>query len=287
MFLLFDRITADNSKPTGLQCNLHRNFRLKAGISIPAFSVRPEELLVDACLGWSRWLDSELDDMAVRPKLLHSHRGLLFIVFPLCRPLKIVGYADDKTKREFATTRGATLVMVKPDAHQQMGQVLELIYKSGLTVGRMRMVRFNDHDAERFLGASSSSSGSSAPSASAKRSLQGDAMLAIEVAGDDIIARVHELAGPADPADAKEAAPNSIRAIFGTSRDANAVHTSASIETGRSELAYIFDRSYPFTAVGTHCSALVIKPHAVEAKVTGKVLDAVLASGLEISALRK
>ena len=250
------------------------------------------------------------------------------------RPMKLVGFADDKTRRLYATTRGAALLLVKPDAYQQMGEILDVVSHSGISVGRLRMVKMSAAEAAHFLqlgatpappaasmaasarappapvtahghghghghehgahgghgaagahaGASSSSS-SAAASASAL-SLTRDNMLCIELAGEDIIARVHELAGPADPADARAAAPRSLRAIFGTSREHNAVHASRDLEAAGRELAFIYERSYPFTAVYSQCCALVIKPHVVQAKVAGRVVDAVLRAGLEVSALR-
>lgn len=42
----------------------------------------------------------------------------------------------------------------------------------------------------------------------------------------------------------------------------------------------------PSSVVGTHCSAVVIKPHAVAAKAAGPIIDALLRAGLEISAAR-
>jgi nucleoside-diphosphate kinase len=201
------------------------------------------------------------------------------------RPIKITGTADAKTQRIFATTRGSTLILVKPDAYAQLGQVLDLLYRavaggSGLTVGRLRTVRFNEAAAGAFCALAGAAS-TTAPS-----SLTRDNSLAIEVTGDDVIARVHELVGPADPADAREAAPASLRALFGKSRALNAIHTSADGEAAKAELAYLFERQFPYTAACTHCCAVIIRPHAVDALVAGKILDALLARGLEVSALR-
>jgi len=64
------------------------------------------------------------------------------------------------------------------------------------------------------------------------------------------------------------------------------VRTSASPSAASAEVAYVFERTYPYTAVCTHCTALIIKPHAVAAGVDGAILAAVLGAGLEVSALR-
>jgi nucleoside-diphosphate kinase len=223
------------------------------------------------------------------PENIEMNNLYLGATVTICsRPMKIVDFADDKTRRLFATTRGATLLLVKPDAYQQMGQILDVVYHSGISVGRVRMVRMGEDEARHFAALAASTSGASATAAAGGgvSALTRDNMLAIELAGDDVVARVHELAGPADPADARSAAPRSLRALFGESRERNAVHVSASMEAAARELAHVFGREYPFTAVFAHCSAVVIKPHLVEAKQAGRVVDALLKAGLEVSAAR-
>jgi nucleoside-diphosphate kinase len=194
------------------------------------------------------------------------------------RPMKIIGFADDKTKRLYTTTRGSSLLLIKPDAYRQMGQILDVIFHSDLAVGRIRMVRFTLEEANQFAALSGSETSAV--------TLTKDNMLAIELAGEDVVSRVHELAGPADPSDARSATPNSIRALFGESRERNAVHASSSMETAKLELAFIFDRSYPYTARYNNNSAVIIKPHVVESKLAGRIFDAILETGLEISAVR-
>lgn len=111
-------------------------------------------------------------------------------------------------------------------------------------------------------------------------------MIAVEVTGDDVMSRLHALVGPANPADAADLAPVSVRAIFGRDRIRNAVHVSRDVDAARAELAFAFDRKAPYTGVYTHCSVCLIKPHAVAERHVGKVWDAVLAAGLEVSAAR-
>ena len=48
----------------------------------------------------------------------------------------------------------------------------------------------------------------------------------------------------------------------------------------------MFARERSIPAVFRHCSALVIRPHAVKAKAAGQIIQAVLDSGMEISGLR-
>lgn len=223
------------------------------------------------------------------------------------RPLVVVDYADDATRRRFAATRGTALLLVKPDAYHDMGKVLTMVHNSGLEVGRLRMVKFSEADAHEFLSLGSSAAahagappgaagggvvnGSGSAAAAGSQSgiaahLASDHMLAVEVTGDDVVSALHVLAGPANPADAREAAPDSIRAVLGKDKQRNAVHVSASPAAASAECAWVFDRKYPYTAVATHCAVLVIKPHSVTHGDVGAIVDRILAAGLEVSAVR-
>jgi len=221
--------------------------------------------------------------------------GALYIganITVFSRSLKIVDFADEKTKRLFTTSRGAGLLLIKPDSYRNIGQILDIIYHTpGLSVGRLRMVKFtsdNHHNSSSSISHHDSAQSFIAlgSSSTTPSSLVGDNCLAVEIVGEDIIARLHELVGPADPNDAKQAAPASLRAIFGKSKDKNAIHVSSDIGSAKAELAFLFDRSYPYTSVFTHCSVCIIRPHAVASKFAGNILDHILSTGLEVSGLR-
>jgi nucleoside-diphosphate kinase len=220
--------------------------------------------------------------------------GMLYIganVTVCSRPLRIVDFGDASTRRKFASVRGSSVVLVKPNAYHDAGKVVQMLYDADLAVGRMRMVRWTAEEAGAFLGLGSSASAASSSAASASAespsALSKDHMLAIEVAGEDIISRTHEVVGPSSPSDAREAAPRSIRAMLGgASRADNVVFTSPDMETAAKQVAHIFERRYPTTAVYNNCSLLLIRPHAVVAKQTGAIIDSVLRSELEVSAVR-
>ena len=213
------------------------------------------------------------------------------------RPYKVVDFGDAVTQRVL-TTRGSSLVLVLPEAYAVSGQVLQLLQGAGLQIGRLRLVRLSAGEAEAFLAAGLAA-GAPQPPPSAAQDLSRDHMLAIECVGEDCCARVHAAVGPADPAAAAAADPHCLRAVLAaaaatssSSASASAsapgalVRTSASPAAGAAEVAYLFDRTYPHPAVCTHCSALIVKPHAVAAGHTGAILQAVLSAGLEVSALR-
>ena len=105
-----------------------------------------------------------------------------------------------------------------------------------------------------------------------RRQLTRGPIVALELVGDDCVNQWHGLMGPSDPSDARAAAPDSLRARFGTSPDANAVYGSASNDDALAELAAIFDPATgQYAGVFRDCTLCIIKPHVVTAKSAGQV----------------
>ena len=84
---------------------------------------------------------------------------------------------------------------------------------------------------------------------------------------------------------AKEEAPHSLRALFGTDGTQNAVHGSDSSLSAERELELFFGRKHPTTAIFNNCTLGLIKPHVVM-KNMGSILDTILSEGFEISAMK-
>lgn len=90
--------------------------------------------------------------------------------------------------------------------------------------------------------------------------------------------------GPKNPHTARVDAPNSLRALYGSDGSRNAVHGSDSLSSAQREIDFFF--SLPGnTALLTNCTCCVIKPHAITSH-TGKILDAIISDGFEISAMQ-
>lgn len=244
---------------------------------------------------WERSKELSLWDCATRRTFLkrtqppenvelrHLYVGATVVI--AARPYRVVGFADAATQRKLGTARGSSVVLTLPEAYHAMGKVVLMLQRAGLAIGRLRMVRFSADEALEFLQLGAAAGGAPA-SPEAAAALSREHLLAIECTGEDVVARVHEAVGPADPAVAREAAPRSVRAVLGLDRARNAVRASACAEAAAAEVRYLFERPFPYTAVCTHCTAVVVKPHAVEAGLVGTVLDALLAQGLEVSAVR-
>jgi nucleoside-diphosphate kinase len=218
-------------------------------------------------------------------KISLPHLFLGATVVICARPYKVIDYADGQTRRVVGSARGSALVLVLPEFYASAGQVVQLLQGEGVGIGRLRMVRFSDAEAAAFeaLGREGSGGGGGGGASELSR----DHMLAIECVGEDIIARTHEAVGPTDPATARAVAPRSVRALLGgADRGSGVVRVSPGVAAAAAEVAFVFERASPYTAVCTHCAALVIKPHAVEAGHVGALLHALLVGGFEVSALR-
>jgi nucleoside-diphosphate kinase len=125
--------------------------------------------------------------------------------------------------------------MIKPEAVKAglQGQIVDLLLKNRFMIRNMKQFVFNRADAEDFYGIH------------AGRDFFGDlieyitsgAVIGLELEKELAITALRELVGATDPADAR---PGTIRYMFGTSLQANAVHASDSPESAQKELAIVF-----------------------------------------------
>lgn len=128
-----------------------------------------------------------------------------------------------------------TLLMVKPDvvAEGHWAEIISIVLRHRFAVTRISMTRFSRERAERFY------------EVHRERPFFGELVeyvtsgpvVAVEVEADDAVARVRELIGATDPANARA---GTIRAMYGKSIQNNAVHGSDSPENAEKELAIAF-----------------------------------------------
>jgi nucleoside-diphosphate kinase len=112
-----------------------------------------------------------------------------------------------------------------------------------------------------------------------------DAVVAIELVGDDCVAAWQEAMGPADPAVAAEVDGRCLRARIGTDRIRNAVYGSPGVEAAERDLALVFEGGLESSAVYDNCSLVLVKPGAVKAGRVDDVLESLLGEGIEVAAL--
>jgi nucleoside-diphosphate kinase len=128
-----------------------------------------------------------------------------------------------------------TLSIVKPDGVKKnvIGEIVGRYEKAGLRIAALKMVHLTKREVEGFYAVHrerpffNDLTGfiSSGP------------VVVMVVEGDGAIAKVREIMGATNPADA---APGTIRGDFSASIDENTVHGSDAPETAEFEIGYLF-----------------------------------------------
>eukprot|EP00058_Branchiostoma_floridae_P003134 XP_002588622.1 hypothetical protein BRAFLDRAFT_287848 [Branchiostoma floridae] len=196
------------------------------------------------------------------------------------RQLHFVDYGDGFTARSLGDKKEKTLGMIKPDALDRMGMILDMISHKGLLVTKAKMVllaqptyvqihavymqkRFDKFASTlKFL-----------PVGEGHNTMLPRTLPSYRLAQMSIL----YLYRP-------------VRTPFSTNHNTrNAVHGSDSKESATREAEFFFPSAGPSranTAQFSNCTCCVIKPHAVLAGQTGKIVQAIVDAGFEISALQ-
>ncbi|XP_046417965.1 nucleoside diphosphate kinase 7 [Neodiprion fabricii] len=213
--------------------------------------------------------------------------GGMVHIFSRC--LKIKDFADGATKAKLADQMERTLAVIKPDAIDKMGEILKRITRNNFHIGNVKMVHMTRDEAEEFYN---KHRGQSDLPMLLKYMTSGP-ILTLQLIGEQGIDKWRELMGPTDSVEARETAQNSIRACYGKDKVYNAVHGSDSSESAARELRYFFpdekvrSRSIKNTATLKNCTCCVIKPHAVQSRLIGYIIDDIQKAGYTISAVQQ
>jgi len=139
-----------------------------------------------------------------------------------------------------------TLILFKPDAVKQnfVGTVLSRYEKEGFTIRGIKMMDLSDEIlAEHYAHIAEMPF-----FPSVRGFMQESPVIALALAGDDVISKVRDLLGPTD---SKEAAEGTIRGDFGDKSSAdskmrNVCHASDSPEAAEAELKRFFNEGELF-----------------------------------------
>jgi nucleoside-diphosphate kinase len=128
-----------------------------------------------------------------------------------------------------------TLLMIKPDAvaEGRVGDIVSMVERNRFRITRLARARFSREMAERFYAVHR------------ERAFFGELVayitsgpvVAIEVDAEDAVARIRDLIGATNPAEAR---PGTIRYMYGKSLQNNAVHGSDSAASAEKELEIAF-----------------------------------------------
>jgi len=129
-----------------------------------------------------------------------------------------------------------TLLLIKPEAVPRMGEIITAVLRNRFEVKKLKMFTFDRDQAERFYEVHRGKDFFP----SLVDYITGGPVVAMELEGDDAVEKLRELVGSTDPGTAR---PGTIRYMFGTSLQRNAVHASDSTESAKKELAIVFGDS--------------------------------------------
>lgn len=128
-----------------------------------------------------------------------------------------------------------TFIMIKPDAvkNKHVGEILARIEKEGFKILGLKYMKLSLDDAKQFY------------KVHAERPFYNDlckfmstgSIVAAALERENAVAHWREVIGATDP---KEAKPNTIRALYAESKEANSVHGSDSDDNANFEISFFF-----------------------------------------------
>ncbi len=128
-----------------------------------------------------------------------------------------------------------TLTIIKPDAvgAGHVGDIIKIFEANHFKIVAARLVNLSKQEAEGFYAVHRGKRFFESLTAF----MSSGRALVMVLEGDNAIARLREVMGATDPA---KAAPGTIRKLYATNIERNAVHGSDAPETALFEIAYLF-----------------------------------------------
>lgn len=129
--------------------------------------------------------------------------------------------------------------MIKPNATDYLGQIVEKIYENNLKITNLVKVHLTVEEAKKFYSIHEGKPFfkdlidfmTSYP------------IIAIEITGENAIEKWRDIIGPTDPEKAKKINPKSIRSLYGENITENAVHGSDCEKNANIEIDFFFGES--------------------------------------------
>lgn len=190
------------------------------------------------------------------------------------RQYDILDYADEFTRRSLGDALQKTLLLIKPQFSQRLGETLDHIYQAGLFVTQLRMGLLS-RDAASLIASSSRD-----PDASLRFITSGP-VIAMEVVGNGAVSHVTKIVGGAEDV-ARRDSPT-LKGQFGRNAEEDFAHCSVTPDAAMRELGAVFgNRGVRLASSLDRTSLLIVKPHAVKAGVAGKIVKQVVDGGFFI-----
>ncbi|KAJ3383524.1 Nucleoside diphosphate kinase 7 [Entophlyctis sp. JEL0112] len=202
------------------------------------------------------------------------------------RQLSIVDYGDEFTRSKLSQAMESALVIIKPDAIEKAGEIIDALVSNNFVLCKLRMLSVTRSLAEELC---MPTVGTQPFFNDVVVSLEGHRALAMEVMKSSACTSLSTLSGPELVAEARANAPGSLRAKFGTSGYKNGIYTSTDTGAAKRELAAVFPPAGSGSKVGQRTASFkgstlaIIRPHAVHAGLTGKIMASIVQNGYKIT----
>ncbi|TPX60702.1 nucleoside-diphosphate kinase [Powellomyces hirtus] len=172
------------------------------------------------------------------------------------RQLVIRGYGDEFTQNELQHQMERTLMVIKPNAFREAGEILDDVQKRGFTLCRLRMLQISRQNADSICRFEQNGASD----------LAGGRAIAVELM--------------------KPNAVGELVANFNGGGRKN-VYIASSAQSVQQGLDEIFNEPaysrIPRTAVFQNSTLALIRPHAVNSGMTGQILNEILKAGYEVN----
>ncbi|CAH1163543.1 unnamed protein product [Phaedon cochleariae] len=202
------------------------------------------------------------------------------------RQVKITDYADCRTQKYIGKAKERTLVILKPDVVDKLGEIICRIQNNNFQISRMRMCLLNRKEALEFY---QDRKGETSLPFLLENVVSGP-IVAMELVGENAIQRWHDLVNPRDPNEAEDtSSPNSLR-VFRTKNSHITSDFHGSKDTARaiSEAYFFFpegnNRIPESTVQLENTTCCVIKPHAIHEGKLGHIISAITDCHFKITA---
>ncbi len=222
-----------------------------------------------------------------RSKCEHVRLQDLFIgaiINILSRQLTVTEFGDEFTTKKLKSRKEKTLAIIKPDCVSKMAEIFVRVTEEDFIICQAKMVQLSQKEVAEFY---TEHEGKPFFPKLVNFMSEGP-IVAFEITGENAVLRWREVLGPTDSTKARQEAPTSIRAQFGTDTTRNACHGSDSTESAKREAEFFFGAKTrrKNTARFGDCTLGIIRPHVFMDGHVGQIMKDIRAAGLEITALQ-
>ena len=178
----------------------------------------------------------------------------------------------------------STFGLIKPDGMAHLGPIFDIIHEEGFYIRSLRMSQFTKASA-KVLYADHTDKDYYPPFADY---IVTGPVIGLRLGRLDAINHWRKVIGPTDPEEAKQKAPKSIRALYGTNERVNAVHGADNEKTVYKEIDFFFGNNSLMKRLPTVYpnTILMLTPEIIQTGKLGSIIEEINTTGCKINAMQ-